>query len=152
MLAALGPEPIGEAEEVGFVDFVEYLHRRSLDQLTQQTSAAFDVFARKPYRPDQRDRFDSIQYWYWEHWKFFRSEVKTSIVQGIAVFLSLFETDPDVRRIFCPPKELYEGKPCAADPQGKVMPPFDEFIESGKVVGLNFPVALNPALAKTIAP
>ncbi len=30
------------------------------------------------------------------------------------------------------------------------MPPFDELIESGKVVGLNFPVALNPALAKTI--
>ena len=31
-----------------------------------------------------------------------------------------------------------------------MLPPFDELIESGKVVGLNFPVALNPALAKTI--
>ena len=118
--------------------------------LTQQTSAAFDVFTRKRYRPEQRDRFDSIQYWYWEHWKFFRSEVKTSIIQGIVVFLSLFETDPDVRRVFCPPKELYDGKPCAADPCGIVLPPFDELIESGAVVGLNFPVALNPALAKTI--
>jgi hypothetical protein len=118
--------------------------------LTQETSAAFDVFTRKPYRPEQRDRFDSIQYWYWEHWKFFRSEVKTSIIQGIVVFLSLFETDPDVRRVFCPPKELYDGKPCASDPSGRVLPPFDELIESGKVVGLNFPVALNPALAKTI--
>ena len=100
--------------------------------------------------PEHRDRFDSIQYWYWEHWKFFRSEVKTSIIQGIVVFLSLFETDPDVRRVFCPPKELYEGKPCAADPAGRVLPAFDELIESGAVVGLNFPVALNPALAKTI--
>src|SRR5579885_1889283 len=118
--------------------------------LTEQTSATFDVFTRKPYRPEQRDRFDSIQYWYWEHWKFFRSEVKTSIIQGIAVFLSLFETDPDVRRVFCPPKELYDGKPCANDPAGRVLPPFDDLIESGTVVGLNFPVALNPALAKTI--
>ena len=118
--------------------------------LTQETSAAFDVFTRKQYPPEQRDRFDSIQYWYWEHWKFFRSEVKTSIIQGIVVFLSLFETDPDVRRVFCPPKELYEGKPCAADPAGRILPPFDELIESGAVVGLNFPVALNPALAKTI--
>jgi len=118
--------------------------------LTQETSAAFDVFTRKPYRPEQRDRFDSIQYWYWEHWKFFRSEVKTSIIQGIVVFLSLFETDPQVRRVFCPPKELYDGKPCTADPKGRVLPPFDELIESGAVVGLNFPVALNPALAKTI--
>jgi hypothetical protein len=118
--------------------------------LTQETSATVDVFTRKTHRPEQRDRFDSIQYWYWEHWKFFRSEVKTSIVQGIAVFLSLFETDPDVRRVFCPPKELYDGKPCAADPHGRILPPFDELIESGAVVGLNFPVALNPALAKTI--
>jgi hypothetical protein len=118
--------------------------------LAQETSAEFDVFTRKPYRPEQRDRFDSIQYWYWEHWKLFRSEVKTSIIQGIVVFLSLFETDPDVRRVFCPPKELYDGKPCDSDPNGIVLPPFEELIESGAVVGLNFPVALNPALAKTI--
>lgn len=118
--------------------------------LIQETSAAFDIFTRKPYRPEQRARFDSVQYWYWEHWKFFRSEVKTSIIQGIAVFLSLFETDPDVRRVFCPPKALYEGKPCADDPRGVVLPPFEDLIESGAVVGLNFPVALNPALAKTI--
>lgn len=118
--------------------------------LTDQTSIEFLVFTRKPSDPDARERFLSVQYWYWEHWKFFRSEVKTSIVQGIAVFLSLFETDPDVRRIFCPPKELYQGKPCDSDPHGFVMPAFDALIESGKVVGLNFPVALNPALAKTI--
>jgi hypothetical protein len=98
----------------------------------------------------QRLRWESVRYWYWEHWKFFRSEVKTSIVQGIAVFLSLFETDPDVRRVFCPPKSLYEGKTSNDDPSGRVLPPFDELIETGKVIGLNFPVALNPALAKTI--
>jgi hypothetical protein len=118
--------------------------------LVQQTSAEFGVYTRKLYRPDQRDRFESVRYWYWEHWKFFRSEVKTSIIQGIVVFLSLFETDPQVRRVFCPPKDLYDGKPCAADPNGRVLPAFDDLIESGAVVGLNFPVALNPALAKTI--
>jgi hypothetical protein len=118
--------------------------------LTEQTSVEFLVLVRKPFDPAARERFFSVQYWYWEHWKFFRSEVKTSIVQGIAVFLSLFETDPDVRRVFCPPKELYQGKSCASDPKGIVLPPFEELIESGKIVGLNFPVALNPALAKTI--
>ena len=118
--------------------------------LIQQTSAEFRVYTRKAYEPEQQDRFESIQYWYWEHWKFFRSEVKTSIVQGIVVFLSLFETDPQVRRVFCPPKELYEGKSCAADPKGHVLSPFDKLIESGSVIGLNFPVALNPALSKTI--
>jgi len=118
--------------------------------LTEQTSIEFLVFTRKPSDPAARERFRSVQYWYWEHWKFFRSEVKTSIVQGIAVFLSLFETDPDVRRVFCPPKELYQAKQSASDPGGIVMRPFEELIETGKVVGLSFPVALNPALAKTI--
>jgi hypothetical protein len=118
--------------------------------LIEQTSSEFLIYTRKPSDPSRRDRFESVQYWYWEHWKFFRSEVKTSIVQGIAVFLSLFETDPDVRRVFCPPKELYDGKACADDPRGIVLRPFEELIESGAVVGLNFPVALNPALAKTI--
>jgi hypothetical protein len=118
--------------------------------LTQKTSAEFSVYTRATYQPEQHSLFESVQYWYWEHWKFFRSEVKTSIVQAIVVFLSLFETDAKVRRVFCPPKELYEGKSCIADPTGRVLPRFDVLIESGAVVGLNFPVALNPALAKTI--
>ena len=118
--------------------------------LVEQTDAEAHIYCRKPYDPAQRERWESVHYWYWEHWKHFRAEVKTSIVQGIAVFLSLFETDPDVRRVFCPPRELYAGRPCSADPQAQVLPPFDDLIESGKVVGLNFPVALNPAVAKTV--
>jgi hypothetical protein len=118
--------------------------------LLEQTAIEARIYTRKPYDPVQQERWESVNYWYWEHWKHFRAEVKTSIVQGIAVFLSLFETDPDVRRVFCPPRELYAGKPPASDPHGRVLPPFDELIESGKIVGLNFPVALNPAVAKTV--
>jgi hypothetical protein len=92
----------------------------------EQASAMFDVFTRKPYRPEQRDRFDSIQYWYWEHWEFFRSEVKTSIIKGIVVFLSLFEIDPDVSRVFCSPKELYDGRLYASAPTGDGVQPFEE--------------------------
>ncbi len=124
---------------------------KELEQLLlQQTHAEFFLYTRKIFAPEQQDSFGWVQYWYWEHWKFFRSEVKTSIVQGIVVFLSLFATDPQVRRVFCPPKELYDGKPCPSDPKGRILPFFDDLIESGKVVGLKFPVALNPALAKTI--
>ena len=119
--------------------------------LQVETLVRATVYFTKPHDARQCMQFDSVNYWYWEHWKFFRHEVKTSIIQGIAVFLSLFEADPDVRRVFCPPKELYEGQPVESDPDGRVLPPFDELIEAGKVIGLDFPVALNPALAKTIA-
>jgi hypothetical protein len=124
---------------------------QELEQLlTEHTDCEAAVYSRNSYDPEQQDRWRSVHYWYWEHWKFFRSEVKTSIVQGIEVFLSLFETDPDVRRVFCPPKELYVCLPCPSDPHGKVLRPFEELIEQGKIVGLDFPVALNPALAKVI--
>jgi len=118
--------------------------------LKEETPISATVYLPRSHDTRQCLQFDSVNYWYWEHWKFFRHEVKTSIIQGIAVFLSLFDADPDVRRVFCPPKELYEGKPVESDPNGRVLPPFDELIEAGKVIGLDFPVALNPALAKTI--
>lgn len=118
--------------------------------ILENTALEASLFIRRIGTATEHVCWHSVQYWYWEHWKFFRSEVKTSIIQGIAVFLSLFETDPQMRRVFCPAKEFYEGKPCMDDPQGRVLPPFGDLIESGKIVGLNFPVALNPALAKTI--
>ena len=93
---------------------------------------------------------EAVDRWYWEHWRNLRSDLKTSIVQGIAVFLSLFDTDPEVKRVFCPPKEKYEGKDCASDPDGIVLSPFSQLVEDGKVCGLNFPVALNPGLARAI--
>jgi hypothetical protein len=118
--------------------------------LREMTHIHAVVYSAKQYDTRDHQQFESVSYWYWEHWKFFRNEVKTSIIQGIAVFLSLFDADPDVRRVFCPPKEMYEGKSIESDPNGRVLAPFAELIEDGKIVGLNFPVALNPALAKTI--
>ena len=79
--------------------------------LVRRTAINASLYSRKAGDPEIRGSWESVHYWYWEHWKFFRSETKTSIVQGVAIFLSLFETDAEVRKVFCPPKELYEGKP-----------------------------------------
>jgi hypothetical protein len=126
-------------------------HSEQLETLLiEETAISAVVYSPKQHEIRDRQQFESVNYWYWEHWKFFRNEVKTSIIQGIAVFLSLFDADPDVRRVFCPPKELYEGKHVESDPKARVLAPFADLIEQGKIVGLNFPVALNPALAKTI--
>src|SRR5579883_267912 len=38
--------------------------------LTQETDAEFFIYTRKPYSLEQYGRFDSVRYWYWEHWKF----------------------------------------------------------------------------------
>jgi hypothetical protein len=131
----------------------QYIARRT-DELeaaiAQKTSFAASLYIRTQGNEDAGANWESVHYWYWEHWKFFRDETKTAIIQGVTIFLSLFDTNRTVRRIFCPPKELYAGEHVATDPGATVLPPFEELIESGKVVGLNFPTALNPALAKVI--
>ena len=118
--------------------------------LATKTDVEATIYQPRPADPRKRELFEAVERWYWEHWKHLRHDLKTSIVQGIAVFLSLFDTDPDVKRVFCPPKEIYEGKPSRSDPSGRILPSFPELIEDGKVVGLNFPVALNPGVAKAI--
>lgn len=118
--------------------------------LIEQTDLEATVYEPRAKDAAKREMYEAVDRWYWEHWKHLRPDIKTSVVQGIAVFLSLFDTDPQVKRIFCPPKELYQGKPSPNDPQGQAVPPFSDLIEDGKVCGLNFPVALNPGLAKAI--
>ncbi len=77
-------------------------------------------------------------------------KLRTSIVEGISVFLSLFDDNPAVKRVFCPPKETYDPVANADGRYGRPLPPFAELIEQGAVCALNFPVSANPGLARTI--
>ena len=103
-----------------------------------------------PEQEYKRRQFEAVRRWFHNDWLAMDHKLRTSIVEGISVFLSLFDDNPDVKRLFCPPREMYEGKPIADDPDGIPLPPFAELIENGKLCALNFPVALNPGLAKAI--
>jgi hypothetical protein len=74
------------------------------------------------------------------------TKVKASIIEGIVVFLSLFDEHPAVYRASCPPREAYITPPKPGDLQP--LPPLEDLLETGHVLGLNFPVAMNPALAR----
>lgn len=107
----------------------------------------------KPFTPEQdykRRQFEAVRRWFQNDWLAMDHKLRTSIVEGISVFLSLFDDNPEVKRLFCPPKDLYRGLPVADDPDGIPLPPFAELIERGVVCALNFPVVLNPGLAKAI--
>ncbi len=86
--------PFGFAPNKSGDEFVtpwsEQLERLLSDELKIEAS----FYTRKPFDPAQQAQWQSVHYWYWEHWKFFRAEVKTSIVQGIAVFLSSSRPTP----------------------------------------------------------
>jgi hypothetical protein len=95
---------------------------------------------------ERRHRLEAIARWYYNTWSKLDSRVKASIVEGIVVFLSIFDENPAVCRAFCPPRTAYANPPKAGEP--RPLPPLEELLESGKILGLNFPVALNPALAR----
>jgi hypothetical protein len=95
---------------------------------------------------DRRHRLEAIQRWYNHTWRKLDGKVKASIIEGIVVFLSLFDESPDVYRAFCPERSAYINPPRPGEP--RPLPPLEDLLESGHVLGLNFPVAMNPALAR----
>ena len=64
------------------------------------------------------------------------------------VLLSLFDENPVVYRAFCPPREAYAKPPGPG--QARPLPPLEDLLETGHVLGLNFPVAMNPGLSRAL--
>jgi hypothetical protein len=98
----------------------------------------------------REEQFQAVKRWFHHDWMRIEPKLRTSIVEGISVFLSVFDDNPLVKHTFCPPKELYDP---AANPGGALgtpLPPIDDLIEQGKVVALNFPTAMNPGLARIL--
>jgi hypothetical protein len=100
--------------------------------------------------PDKLDQLQAVKRWFDDDWRRIEPKLRTSIVEGISVFLSLFDDSPKVKKIFCPKPECYDPQKNAANQYGKPLPSFSWLIEQGKVCALNFPIGMNPGLAKAI--
>ena len=103
-----------------------------------------------------RRRVEAVNRWYQHDWGMIDNKIRSSIVEGISVFLSIFDL-PDVARVFCPPPPASGNEEPKKDEQPGLgnrvrqsLPPLDELIESGKVLALNMPAGSNPALARAI--
>ncbi|MEP7354257.1 MAG: TraM recognition domain-containing protein [Acidobacteriota bacterium] len=128
-----------------------------LEQLLKEQKITFEVeIESNPTGQDasaideKRQQFEAVKRWFFQDWKRIEPRLRTSIVEGISVFLSLFDDNPAVKRVFCPLKEVYDPVANAGGRFGKPLPPFADLIESGNVCALNFPVSANPGLARII--
>lgn len=99
---------------------------------------------------DKRAQFEAVQRWFDGDWMRIEPKLRTSIVEGVSVFLSLFDDSPRVKHTFCPPKSLYDPNRVADPSTGTPLPSIADLIEQGKVIALNFPAAMNPALARAL--
>jgi hypothetical protein len=100
--------------------------------------------------PDRLEQLEAVKRWFNEDWKRIEPKLRTSIVEGISVFLSLFDDNPKVKRVFCPKPECYDPIKNAGNQYGKPLPSFSWLIEQGKICSLNFPIGMNPGLAKAL--
>ena len=135
---------------------------RNPDLIATLSAHSIDYREIKPPPPKSNPRLDSIDAvfrWYEYDWTKIDVKLRTSIVEGVSVFLGLFDT-PDVARIFCPPKP--DHKPITLGASTKIaesaspfeelrpLPSLSSLIEEGKVICLNMPASSNAALARAI--
>ena len=99
---------------------------------------------------DQVARFEAVKRWFDDDWTRIEPKLRTSIVEGISVFLSLFDDNPRVKHTFCPPKETYDPVRNPDGRHGTPLPSLATLIAQGTVVALNFPIAMNPGLARAL--
>ncbi len=134
------------------------------DLLDALAALAIPATVEEHTRPpsEHAQRVAAIERWYRYDWLQLDPKLRTSIVEGVSVFLSMFDL-PDVARVFCPPPPR-PAPPVPADlpppPPGATpsaatgllerLPPLQQLIESGKVIALNMPAGANPALARTV--
>jgi len=129
------------------------LQSAMLEELLQRKNVAYECqleISPGMGDPLKLEILEGVKRWFYHDWRRMENKLRTSIVEGISVFLSLFDDNPAVKRTFCPPKECYDPKLNADQRYGQPLPPFVELLEQGKICALNFPVALNPGLAKAI--
>jgi hypothetical protein len=116
-------------------------HRRVVETL-KSLRVSFETVAVDAGGVDaeRQDQMEAVLRWFRGDWTQIDVKLRTSIVERISVFLSLFDTNPKVKRIFCPPKETFDPARNRREdgyPLGEPFPPFADLVEEGRVVGLN---------------
>jgi hypothetical protein len=97
---------------------------------------------------DRRHQLEAVERWYRYGWSRLDARLRSSITEGVVVFLSLFDDNPAVHRAFCPPRTAYSAEPKPGEP--RPLARLDTLLETGHVLALNFPVAMNPGLARIL--
>lgn len=95
-----------------------FLHNKDIEFIAEVESSPDDPEAFK------REQLEAVKRWFYEDWRRIEPKLRTSIVEGISVFLSLFDDNPVVKRVFCPPAKCYDPIANAKSDFGRPLPSF----------------------------
>ena len=68
---------------------------------------------------DTRKRVEAVKRWFVHDWQTLDNKVKSSIVEGVSVFLAMFDM-PDVAQVFCPEAPEFSDDPEAIEVQAQI--------------------------------
>ena len=200
------------------------VHTRPLEAKLEELKITHEIVWESGPGEDTRERVEAVKRWFVHDWQNLDNKIKSSIVEGVSVFLSMFDM-PDVAKVFCPaaphitddpqaiilqaqlkrlkaekagaaekaePEAEPEAEPDDKTPQAaqpepvkaaeaawvvtepepddntpdpstesnqapteeasvtRHLPPIYELIEQGKVLALNMPAGINPALSRAV--
>ena len=213
------------------------VYTRPMKEKLDKLNIAHEIVWEPGPGEDTRERVEAVKRWFVHDWQTLDNKIKSSIVEGVSVFLAMFDM-PDVAKVFCPaaphisddpqaiilqaaikrakaekdakePKQPEASKPKAKKPKAAAeivytwggkpkpkkdttetakkaeaqwikqektpdpaaetnqapitptatggaapikqhLPPLFELIEQGKVLALNMPAGINPALARAV--
>jgi hypothetical protein len=128
--------------------------RRYLDEhkinYELQSEPGLPGHSKAAWDDQRREQFEAVKRWFYHDWLRIEPKLRTSIVEGISVHLPLFDDNPAVKRVFCPPKETYDPVANADRHYGTPLPPFGELLEMGNVCA--FPSRPIPAWPRRSVP
>src|SRR2546430_3500281 len=139
----------GEMKAAISVELLRHLDQNHIPY-SMVTETGGDAVAATANLARKREQLEAVQRWFFHDWRRIEPKLRTSIVEGISVFLSLFDDNPAVKRTFCPPAECYDPDANADFKFGRPLPSLAWLIENGRLCCLNFPIAMNAGLAKAL--
>ena len=87
------PTPGGQQQQA--------VHTRPLKAKLEELKIAHEIVWESGPGEDTRERVEAVKRWFVHDWQALDNKIKSSIVEGVSVFLSMFDM-PDVAKVFCP--------------------------------------------------
>ena len=77
------------------------VHTRPLKAKLEELKITHEIVWESGPGKDTRERVEAIKRWFVHDWQNLDNKIKSSIVEGVSAFLSMFDM-PDVAKVFCP--------------------------------------------------
>ena len=98
------PTPGGQTEQAPYT--------RPLKEKLDELQITHEIVWEPGPGEDTRERVEAVNRWFVHDWQTLDNKIKSSIVEGVSVFLAMFDM-PDVAKVFCPVAPLISDDPQA---------------------------------------